>query len=68
MVAFAKDMSILEALEVHPESRRVFEAHGMACCMCIGADLETIEAGAIMHDIDPDLIVAELNRLGGAEG
>jgi hybrid cluster-associated redox disulfide protein len=68
MAAFVKDMSILEALEAHPESRRVFEQHGMACCLCIGADLETIEAGAIMHDVDPDLIVAELNRLGGVEG
>ena len=68
MAAFAKEMSILEALEAHPTSRRVFEGHGMACCLCIGANLETIEAGAIMHDIDPDLIVAELNRLGDAEG
>lgn len=67
MAAFAKDMSILEALEAHPGSRRVFEHHGMACCLCIGADLETIEAGAIMHDVDPDLIVAELNRLGDLE-
>jgi hybrid cluster-associated redox disulfide protein len=67
MTAFAKDMSILEALEAHPESRRVFEQHGMACCLCIGADLETIEAGAIMHDIDADLIVEELNRLGAGD-
>jgi hybrid cluster-associated redox disulfide protein len=66
MAAFARDMSILEALEAHPESRRVFEHHGMACCVCIGANLETIEAGAIMHDVDPDLILAELNRLGDA--
>jgi len=67
MATFAKDMSILQALEAHPESRRVFEHHGMACCLCIGANVETIEAGAIMHDIDPDLIVDELNRLGDAE-
>ena len=67
MAIFAKDMSILQALEAHPRSLRVFEHHGMACCLCIGANLETIEAGAIMHDIDPDLIVDELNRLGDAE-
>jgi hybrid cluster-associated redox disulfide protein len=63
MATFVKEMSILEALEAHPGSRRVFEQHGMGCSLCIGADLETIEAGAIMHDVDPDLIVAELNRL-----
>ncbi len=67
MAAFVKEMSILEALQAHPESRRVFERHGMGCCLCIGADLETIEAGAIMHDIDPDLILAELNRVAAAE-
>jgi len=60
---FSKEMSILAALESHPEARVVFEAHGMSCCLCIGASSETVEAGAIMHQVDPDDVVAELNRL-----
>jgi hypothetical protein len=36
----------------------------MGCSLCIGAELESIESGAIMHAVDADAIVAELNRLG----
>ena len=64
---FTKDMSIFEALEQHPEARDVFESHGMACCLCIGAQSESIEAGAILHQVDPDVVVAELNRLAGTQ-
>ena len=64
MDRFTKQMSILEALESHPDARDVFARWGMGCSLCIGAELESIESGAIMHDVDPDAIVAELNRLG----
>ncbi len=60
---FTKEMSILAALEAHPGARDVFEAHGMSCCLCIGASSESIEAGAIMHQVDPDVVVRELNGL-----
>lgn len=66
-MAFTKDMSIFEALEADPQARDVFESHGMACCLCIGAQTESIEAGAILHQVDPDVVVAELNRLPGAQ-
>lgn len=63
MARFHKDMSIFEALESDPGARGVFEGHGMACCLCIGAQSETIEAGAILHQVDPGVVVEELNRL-----
>ena len=37
MPGFRKEMSILEALELHPQARQVFEQHGMTCCLCMGA-------------------------------
>ena len=64
MTEFSKGMSILEALGLHPEARRVFEAYGMACCACMSAVSESIEAGAIMHAVDPDAVVEDLNQLG----
>lgn len=67
MAAFTKDMSIFEALAADPRARGVFESHGMACCLCIGAQSETIEAGAILHQIDPEVVVAELNGLTAGE-
>jgi hybrid cluster-associated redox disulfide protein len=63
---YTKEMSIFEALEADPEAREVFESHGMSCCLCIGAQSESIEAGAILHQVDPDAVVAELNALPGA--
>jgi hybrid cluster-associated redox disulfide protein len=65
---FTKDMSIFQALEAHPSAREVFERHGMACCLCIGAQSESIEAGAILHQVDPDMVVAELNVLARPQG
>ena len=65
MTRFSKDMSIFEALTAAPEARAVFESHGMACCLCIGAQSESVEAGAILHQVDPGVVVDELNRLAG---
>jgi hybrid cluster-associated redox disulfide protein len=66
MDRFTKQMSILEALESHPDARDVFARWGMGCSLCIGAQLESIESGAIMHAVDPDAVVAELNGLDRA--
>jgi hybrid cluster-associated redox disulfide protein len=63
MAAFTKEMSLLEALDSHPQARSVFETHGMTCCLCMGASSESVEAGAIMHQVDPEAVVAELNRV-----
>jgi hybrid cluster-associated redox disulfide protein len=60
---FNKHMSIFEALATHEAVREVFESHGMSCCLCIGAQSESIEAGAILHKVDPDVVVAQLNAL-----
>jgi hybrid cluster-associated redox disulfide protein len=63
MTTFDKDMSIIAALEAHPGARAVFERHGMSCCLCLGASLESVEAGAIMHSVSAEEVVEELNRL-----
>lgn len=67
MTPFTKDMSILDALERHPQAREVFERHGMTCCLCIGAQLESVESGAIMHAVEPDTVIDELNDLVAEE-
>lgn len=60
---FTKGMSILEALQTHPQAREVFIKHGMGCIGCMGATLESIENGAQMHGINADAIVEDLNKL-----
>jgi hybrid cluster-associated redox disulfide protein len=64
MALFNKEMLIIQALEKHPDASAVFEQHGMSCCICMGATIESIEAGAIMHAIDPQIVVDQLNQLG----
>lgn len=63
MTVFHKDLPIIEALALHPGARAVFERYGMACSLCMGASSESIEAGAIMHCVPPEEIVAALNEL-----
>jgi hybrid cluster-associated redox disulfide protein len=56
-------MSLMEALQADPRAREVFAAHGMGCVGCMGVSMESIEDGAKMHGIDPEVVLAELNRL-----
>lgn len=53
----------MDALQADPRTREVFAAHGMGCVGCMGVSMESIEDGAKMHGIDPELVLAELNRL-----
>jgi hybrid cluster-associated redox disulfide protein len=67
MAIFTKDMSIMEALQVDPRARAIFTAYGMGCIGCMGVSMESIEDGAKMHGIDPEAILAELNKLSPVE-
>ena len=54
---------MMEALQADPRAREVFTAHGMGCVGCMGVSMESIEDGAKMHGIDPEVVLSELNRL-----
>jgi len=56
-----KDTTIEEALEMCPRAAEVFNAHHMGCFACLAASAETIEQGALMHDIDVQTLVDALN-------
>ncbi|MDO8585911.1 MAG: DUF1858 domain-containing protein [Armatimonadota bacterium] len=61
-----KDTRIADLLRNHPQTADVFSGHGLGCFVCMGAAMETVEEGALMHNLDPDVIVEELNRaIGG---
>ncbi len=53
----------MEALQADPRARDVFAAYGMGCIGCMGVSMETIEDGAKMHGLDPEQVVADLNKL-----
>ena len=62
-----KDTRIADLLSAYPQTADVFSSHGLECFVCLGASMETIEEGALMHSLDTDVIIEELNRAIGAE-
>lgn len=60
-----KDMGIIDIVQKHPEALEVFAKYGMGCIGCAAARFENLEAGAKVHGIDPDQMVADINALIG---
>ncbi|MBI2958614.1 MAG: DUF1858 domain-containing protein [Chloroflexi bacterium] len=61
---FNKEMIIGDAIKAHPGAEAVIQKHfGGGCFTCPGMSMETISFGAMMHNMEPDVIVDELNRL-----
>jgi len=63
---FNKDMVIGDILKANPGVIKVIEKYfGQGCFTCPGMKMESISFGAMMHNIDPEVIVKELNELEG---
>jgi hybrid cluster-associated redox disulfide protein len=56
-----KDMTIAEALRAKPAAAKVFMSHGMHCLGCATAAGETIAQAAVVHGIDLDGLLTQLN-------
>ena len=56
-----KETTIDLAMRLCPDAAKIFRRHGMGCCSCMAASAETIEDGAMMHGVDAQAIVDELN-------
>jgi hybrid cluster-associated redox disulfide protein len=57
------DMTIGDIVRMHPDTARVLMSFGMGCVSCPGAQMETLEQGAMVHGFDLDEILQELNKL-----
>ena len=58
-----KQMKINEVIEKYPETLEVFERFGFHCIGCIAANFESIEEGAVVHGIDVEELLGELNKV-----
>jgi len=67
---YTRDMLIRDVLTSHEGAAEVFERHGLACAMCMGAEMETLASVATMHEIPVDVLIDDLNALlaRGLEG
>jgi len=51
-----------DLLQAYPRAAEVFTRHGLGCMVCLGASMETVEEGALMHGVEAEVIVKELNE------
>jgi len=59
-----KDTVIGEVLKTKPAAIKVIQKYfGQGCFTCPGMNMESISFGALMHNMDPDVIVKEINEL-----
>ena len=63
MSKVTKDMGIMDIVTAHPESLEIFAKFGMGCIGCAAARFENLEAGAKVHGIDPDEMIAAINEI-----
>ncbi len=59
-----KDTVIGDIIKENPEAKKVIEKYfGNGCFTCPGIKVESISFGAMMHNIDPQKVVDEINSL-----
>jgi hybrid cluster-associated redox disulfide protein len=58
-----KKSSIGDVIKNFPETEPVLKKYfGSGCFTCPGSKMEDIAFGAMMHNMDPEIIVRELNE------
>ncbi len=62
MVKITKDMTIGEIINVDVELANVLMGGGMYCVGCPSSQGESLEEAAMVHGIDPELLLARLNN------
>jgi hybrid cluster-associated redox disulfide protein len=61
---FTKDSVIGDIVKNSPSASKVIEKYfGNGCFTCPGMKVESLSFGAMMHNIDPNKIIEELNSL-----
>lgn len=59
-----KKTSIGEIIKQYPEAEPIIQKYfGSGCFTCPGSKMEDIAFGALMHNIDPEQIIKELNEV-----
>ncbi|MCL7411990.1 MAG: DUF1858 domain-containing protein [ANME-2 cluster archaeon] len=57
------DMKIEEIVAKYPQTIGIFFQYGLGCVGCHAASFESLAEGAMMHGIDLDAMLKELNEL-----
>lgn len=61
---FTRDSLIGDVINSSPTAMKVIEKYfGNGCFTCPGVKMESLSLGAMMHNVNPEKILEELNRL-----
>ena len=63
MVQITKDTIIGDILDIAPETAPLFLSIGMHCLGCPSSRGETVEQACMVHGVDVDALLAELNNM-----
>jgi hybrid cluster-associated redox disulfide protein len=66
-MVYTRETLIRDVLMSHAGAVSVFERHGLACAACLGADMETLDSVATMHEIPLAELLADLNALAESD-
>ena len=61
MQKISKDMIISDLVQIDQNIIPILMREGMHCIGCPSAQAETLEEAALVHGIEPDLLVARIN-------
>ena len=68
MARVNKSTMIGELLQIDENAAPILLNIGMHCLGCPSSQMETIEQAAMVHGIDPDMLVDEINNFLEAQG
>ncbi|MDR2519775.1 MAG: DUF1858 domain-containing protein [Eubacteriaceae bacterium] len=60
-MAITKEMPIMDCVVKFPETIDIFSEFGMGCLGCAAANFESIEDGAVAHNMNLDALILALN-------
>ncbi len=61
MKQVTKDMIIMDVLQLDPGTAEFFFEIGMHCLGCPSASGESVEQAALVHGVDPDVLIEKIN-------
>ena len=63
MAQITKDTIIGDILDIAPETAPIFLSIGMHCLGCPSSRGETVEQACMVHGVDADELLVELNKM-----
>ena len=62
MAKITKDMIIAEVLQMDRGTAPIFMKHGLHCLGCPASSMESISDVSVVHGMNPDKLVEDLNE------